>query len=845
MFKRFYHTPILERLITSHHINLLRATLKVGALGFFLYSLFVYFVFSNELLAFINVTAFIIFFFSCIDFRINKNYIRTSTLLSLTFMLFFFFLIHLTDNKDTTLFGTILFPIFVFSLNGRVLGTLYAIVFFAVIYTLAYQGIAIWNEGTFSQLAYAHYIAATILLTLFIYILQAAFESYVVEHNEQNQQLKEAQKLASIGSWEWDIINNQAKWSDETFNILGMDPNKDQADFASSRALTHPDDLRHLDETVTQALEQKKDYDIIRRIVLRDGEEKIVHGKAKIFYDELGSPLRMVGTMQDITEQRRIKNELREQKEAFETIFRQSHDGVLIIKDGKFIDCNDAALRMLKAPSKEELCRTLPGDLSPTVQPNGEDSNTKAKDMMQKALDEGIVNFECHHKAFDGSLFMVEVVLTRLEINNETVIHASWRDITQRKRLEQELKDSHFNLEEKVKEKTQELFLQKERAEAASRAKSEFLANMNHELRTPLNAILGFIYLLSQEENDPHKKRQFDLVQQGSESLLNIINDVLDFSKIESGKFTLNYANTEITNSSKSFLEFLGGAAKKKSIEYHIDVDMNMPPIYIDQLRLEQIMANLIGNAIKFTPKNGTIFVKLFYDIIKNQLCFSVKDNGIGISTVDQELILKPFSQADMSTTRAYGGTGLGLTITQELLTMMEGELHIRSEEGKGSEFSFHIPYKETVVSNTQSPYIGKKGIELSTDNSILVAEDNEMNLYLYEELFKKLEIENVTFVENGYQALEAYKKEKHPLLLLDIDMPIMDGKEAYSHIRAYEDKCDLEQSRIVAITASSDEENRKSLITHGFDDFLAKPVDFNNFKKILQNNLQSLEVTS
>jgi PAS domain S-box-containing protein len=827
MFKRFYHTPIFERLITSHHTSLLRTTLKVGALGFLIYSLFVYFMFSNELLASINAVAFIIYAFSCLDFRINENYIRT------------------TDNKDTTLFGTLLFPIFVFSLNGRVLGTLYTVVFFAVIYTLAYQGIAIWNEGTFSQLAYAHYIAATILLTLFVYILQTAFESYVVEHNEQNQQLKEAQRLASIGSWEWDIINNQAKWSDETFNILGMDPKKDKADFANSRALTHPDDLHLLDETVAQAIEHKKDYDITRRIVLRNGQEKIVHGKAKIFYDELGNPLRMVGTMQDITEQKRIKNALREQKEAFETIFKKSHDGVLIIKDGIFIDCNDAALRMLKASSKEHLLQTYPGELSPSVQPNGEDSSAKARDMMQKALDEGIVSFECCHKAFDGSLFMVDVVLTRLEINNKMVIHASWRDITTRKRLEKELRDSHFNLEEKVKEKTKELSLQKERAEAASKAKSEFLTNMNHELRTPLNAILGFIYLLSEEENNPHKKRQFDLVKQGSESLLNIINDVLDFSKIESGKFTLNCANSEINESSKSFLEFLGGAAAKKSIGYHIDVETAIPPLYTDHLRLEQVMANLIGNAIKFTPKNGTIFVKLFYDITKNQLCFSVKDNGIGISKADQELILQPFSQADMSTTRAYGGTGLGLTISQELLTMMGGELHIKSKEGEGSEFSFHIPYQETSYSLTQSLPVTRKDIKLSTEGSILVAEDNEMNLALYEELFKKLEIQNVTFVEDGYQAFEAYKREKHPLLLLDIDMPIMDGKEVYSHIRAYEEEHALEQSKILAITASSDEENKKSLMKLGFDDFLAKPVNFNNFKRTLQHHLQSLEVTT
>ena len=838
MLRRLYNTLTSERIITSHHNRLLSAILKIGFVSFLFYALLVHFMFSKEMLAALNATAFTIFLLTCIDFSINKNFVRASTISSITFALFFLVLIYLTKNQDLTLFGTFLVPVFLFFINGKQLGAIYTTVFLAFAYTLAYQGISVWNDGTFTELSFTHYIAATLILLFFIYFIERSFEEYIRSYHKQNKQLKEAQTIANIGSWEWDIASGELQWSEQTYSIYNLTQGKDKPSYEKFLEVIHPEDRQSVIDAINESITEGTCYNIIHRINTLNSEEKVVRECGEVFYDEDNKPYRMVGTAQDITSQRSVQEKLNEQKEAFETIFEKSNDGVLIIKDGNFIDCNDAAIRMLGASSKEEVLKASPGEISPSVQPNGDDSYQHAQKMMIKTLNEGISTFECFHKRFDNTIFMVDVVLTRLEINHETVIHASWRDITEKKALEAKLKAHHENLELAVEEKTKELYIQKENAERANKSKSEFLANMNHELRTPMNAILGFLHLLSSDETDPKRKKYFDLVEEGSQSLLDIINDVLDFSKIESGKFTLHLKDTDIRKNTKNFIEFLSGASKKKFIEYHVDIDDAIPMMNMDILRLEQIMSNFIGNAIKFTPEFGSIFIKLLFDKENDQLVFSVKDTGIGISKADQEKIFQPFSQVDMSSTRAYMGTGLGLSISLELIKMFDGKLQISSEIGKGSTFGFTIPYKKALGSAETHQLFETAEIELEMNKSILLAEDNEMNMYLFEELFKKLNIQNVTFVSNGKEAFDAYKQHSFDLLLLDIDMPVMNGKEAYTSIREYEKDNAYKNCTIVAITASSDEESRQSLQELGFDGFLAKPVNFGNFKSMIETYL-------
>ena len=836
MLKSIYKLYFSHRNVTQHHIRLLRIFIKIAIFAAAFFAILHISLVSQPMVSAICSIAFVVLLLTCIEFNINNNYHRTAAISTFASIIFLITLIYLTNNNNDTLMWTLIFPVYAIALNGRKLGAIYSGFLFAIVYLyMVPQGIYVWEGGNFSTLAYIYYISVYTVLTLSFFFFEHSFETYLNIFNEGHEQLKEAQKISSIGSWEWDVLNDKAKWSDETFHILGLDPQKDTASFMTSRELTHPDDLQMLDDTVNLAIKMKQGYDIVRRLVLPDGTEKVVRGRAKIDFDSNGELVRMVGTMQDITKEKRTKDALREQKEAFETIFNKSNDGVLIIKDGRYIDCNDAAVKMLRASSKSKILQSAPADFFPFYQSNGQDSIQFAEEMMYKAYKDGIACFECMHKRFDGSIFIVDVVLTRIEINNEGLIHASWRDITQRKELEEELKSYQVSLEEKVAEKTKEIIIQKERAEAASKSKSEFLANMNHELRTPMNAILGFIHLLSMDETDAKKRHYFSLVEEGSKSLLNIINDVLDFSKIESGKFKLNLQDVNVAQKAKNFIEFLCGAAKIKDINCHVEIDDSIPKMHMDILRLEQIMSNFISNAIKFTPEHGEIDIRLFFDVNNQELVFRVKDSGIGISKTDQIEIFQPFSQVDMSSTRAYAGTGLGLTITLELIKLHDGKLHLISEVGKGSEFGFNIPYKKALGSTHTSLLSDVAQTQVSTGKSILLAEDNEMNIYLFDELFKKLDIKNVTFAKNGKEALDAYKKQTFDLVLLDIDMPVMNGREAYTSIREYEQQNALKATTIVAVTASSDEENRKSLKALGFDGFLAKPINFANFKKTIE----------
>ncbi|MDH5464322.1 MAG: ATP-binding protein [Thiovulaceae bacterium] len=837
----------LKKLFYNQNIEmrqhaLLTILFKIAILGFAVFALLQFFIIHQHTLGILNTVAFFIFLLSFIDYKIYKNYMRTATLTTSTIMIFFILITYTTKNEDAILFWTLLAPLFAYAINGKSLGSLYTSIYYLSIYIITWQGIGVWNGGHFSQNAYFYYVSVTFLVALIIYFYVQLYENYSKEHHEQNIQLKEAQTIANIGSWEWNIKNNSLKWSNEIFFILGLDPKKVKPSYALFVEMTHPDDRENVDRAVQESIKNNTKYNIVHRLVLPNKTEKIVREHARTYYDNEGNPLRMSGTVQDITKEIRIKQTLREQKEALETIFKKTSDGVLLIQEGRFIDCNDAAIKMLKASNKEQILNALPGDISPAKQPGGKGSPEKAAEMIGKALQEGSANFECFHKAFDNSTFIVDVTLTRLEINNDTVIHVSWRDITEKKALEEQVQNYQKDLVFEVEEKTKQLLIQKERAETASKAKSEFLTNMNHELRTPLNAILGFIHLLAKDEQDPKKRQYFKLVEEGSESLLGVINDVMDFSKIESGKFNLDLRDVEIAQSAQNFIAFLGGAAQKKDIDYHFEVDQNIPQMHTDPLRLQQIIANLIGNAIKFTPKNGRIEIKLLYKKGDNALCFSVKDNGIGISKKQQEKIFEPFLQADMSTTRLYGGTGLGLAISTHLLKMLGGEMQLTSQENQGSEFRFTIPIQK-VLGKALSTLDAKVSLiqheeDPKIDLPILVAEDNTFNLYLYEEFFKELNISNITFVTNGEEALNAYENQDFKFILLDIHMPIVDGVEVFKRIREFEKETQRDKSTIIAITADSEESNKKKLLTLGFDDFLAKPLNLDNFKQILHNYL-------
>lgn len=378
----------------------------------------------------------------------------------------------------------------------------------------------------------------------------------------------------------------------------------------------------------------------------------------------------------DITQRKLAQDKLTKSESKFRTIFEKSSDAVLILKEGKFIDCNSAAVKMLNYPSKEQLLFKHPKDLSPPYQEDGKNSEVKAEEMMSLAIKHGTHRFEWYHTKYDGKIFPVEVLLTTMEnMEGEQEIHTVWRDITDRKREEAELLKA------------------KEKAERADRFKSAFLANMSHEIRTPMNGILGFTELLMEESVTNEEKGHFvQIIKRSGLNMLNIINDILDISKIEAGEMELNINEHNVIETMNYLYEFFKVEMEKKSLNWTRDYDINVECIInIDQFKFNELLTNLIKNAMKYTYEGE---INLGVIDKGDELEFYVKDNGIGIPYEKQDMIFERFSQADNDVTHMVYGTGLGLALSKAYVELHQGKIWLNSEPGKGSTFYFTIPKK-------------------------------------------------------------------------------------------------------------------------------------------------------
>ena len=372
----------------------------------------------------------------------------------------------------------------------------------------------------------------------------------------------------------------------------------------------------------------------------------------------------------------------------------------------------------------------------------------------------------------------------------------------------------------------------KQEAERANTSKSEFLANMSHEIRTPMNAILGFVDLLK-EENIGRKPMEYvNIIGSSSNGLLKIIEDILDFSKIESGKLEIDKIDFNTKSEFETITHLFSAKCLEKNISLSINLNKNLPKVInTDPLRVKQIISNLLSNAIKFTAEGKKIEISFIYN--NNNLEVLVKDEGKGIAKDKLEHIFESFSQEDSSTTREFGGTGLGLTISNELVKLLGGDLKVKSELGVGSEFYFSIPatvgkeIKDKVEVQENITFEGKK---------VLLVEDNEANQMFMKVVLKKLHLE-FDIAYDGIEALEAFKQNKYDIILMDENMPNMNGIEATKHILEFEKENNLEHTPIVALTANSLKGDREKFLEVGMDEYLTKPVN----KEILNEILQKL----
>jgi len=401
------------------------------------------------------------------------------------------------------------------------------------------------------------------------------------------------------------------------------------------------------------------------------------------------------------------------------------------------------------------------------------------------------------------------------------------------------LRRQKFQLETTVRERTQQLRQQKAHiedmnaelvvardvAEASRRAKAQFLANMSHEIRTPMNAVIGLTHLLRQTPVNPEQNEYLEAVQSSSQNLLVIINDILDSSKIEAGKLSLEHTPFRLPELLRRVASMFQFATEAKHLYFKMEIDPTVPAaVFGDSVRLNQVLVNLVGNAVKFTTAGGvTVSVYPVTDAANQQLVrFVVQDTGIGIPVSKLDAIFEDFSQANTSTTRQFGGTGLGLSIARNLVELHGGKLWVESEEGRGSAFSFEIPYLTADAAEVPLEATLAVG-RFEPALRVLVAEDNDLNQLVARKTLEAWNVQ-VTIAANGRLAVEATEQATFDAVLMDVQMPEMDGYEAARQLRARFP--DAAQLPIIGLTASALPEDRALALEAGMNDTLAKPFD-------------------
>ena len=507
------------------------------------------------------------------------------------------------------------------------------------------------------------------------------------------ERLKEAQRIAQLGSWELDLRTGELIWSDEIFRLFEIDKSRFGATYEAFLDAIHPDDRDRVNQAYTQSLESRAPYEISHRLRMSDGRIKWVHERCASDFDAEGKPLRSVGTVQDVTAQK----------------------------------LNEAAL-----------------------------------------------------------------------------IEA------------------------------------KQSAESASRAKSEFLANMSHEIRTPMNAVLGLTQLVLDTELTHRQQDFLTKAHASARALLGILNDILDYSKIEAGYMSVEQIPFGLEQILEHMADLFGAQIEEKGLALFFEIASDVPAeILGDPLRLTQVLTNLVGNAVKFTER-GEIHVKVEVaerNSAAQQLRFTVSDTGIGLSRAESERLFQPFTQADGTTTRKYGGTGLGLSICQRLVELMGGEIFASGVEGQGASFAFTIqagvapspgktqpPAQASVLTDEVKFPQSLRGVR------VLLVEDNALNRAMAAE-FLKLRGASLTLARHGGEAVERVKSETFDAVLMDLHMPVMDGLEATRLIRELPQG---ESLPIIAMTAAVLRADRDRSAAAGMVDFIAKPIDPDDMIRVL-----------
>ncbi|MGE5471297.1 MAG: PAS domain-containing protein [Bacteroidota bacterium] len=576
------------------------------------------------------------------------------------------------------------------------------------------------------------------------------------------------------------------------------------------------------------------------------GECRLLRKNGEVIWVEFSSAFldvqtgESIGAFFDITERKQAELELCEKERRLALVIDGSDQG--------FWDWRLDSNVFTVSPRFETMLGYEPGEM--TLSPEQWDIHVhpedlvKARSSIQTLLAGGsknhVVEFRCRTKSNEWRWILTRGGIVERDANGQPLRMAGTHtDITERKNLEFEVRAYSDHLEYLVDSRTQELAKAKAVAEAANRAKSTFLANMSHELRTPMNAILGMAGIVLRHAEDPKIRDQLGKIDKAAKHLLSVINDVLDLSKIEAERLTLEKNDFLLDDVLESISNIVGNKATAKGLQLQLALAPALVKLLVqgDAMRLSQILLNLIGNALKFTDKGG---VSLRVIPIEDNpgdvlLRFEIQDTGIGISADARQRLFTAFEQADGSMTRKYGGTGLGLAISKRLVALMEGDIGIESELGVGSMFWFTARLGKSPNSLWPAPIAPGYSAETQLKRqfsgaSILLAEDEPINQEVSSALLTEAGLQ-VDLAEDGEEALAMAKSKSYDLVLMDVQMPRLNGIDATRAIRALPGR---EHTPILAMTANAFDDDRLLCIEAGMNDHIGKPVDPDTLFKTL-----------
>ena len=625
--------------------------------------------------------------------------------------------------------------------------------------------------------------------------------------------IKERINLALEGSetsiLDWDLTTNDFYISPSWKERLGYSDSELKNIPATWLNQVHPEDKKVvLSSIIEHAKNRIQYYENIHRLKHKDGHWIWILGRAQIIYDKNGKKLRMIGTHTDITEEKELQLKYSQQVQVMEQI----HDGIIATNlEGNIVSWNMGAEKLFGYDQSEVIGKHI------SLIYRKEDIPILKEHIRASLSETSLYAGDLVFVKKSKETISVALSLSTLkdEKGNAIGMIGINQDITQRKKSETALYEA------------------KQKAEESAKSKSVFLANMSHEIRTPMNAILGFVELLKKEHIGSVSKQYVDIIDSSSKGLLKIIEDILDFSKIESGKLDIDKVDFNIKEEFEIITHIFLAKCSENDIELSLDLDKNLPKsINTDPLRVKQVIFNLLSNAIKFTEKGKKIIVDINYK--DDFLNVSVKDEGKGIAKDKLSHIFESFSQEDSSTTREYGGTGLGLTISHALVKLLGGELKVKSEIGVGSEFYFSIravvgkEIKDTEEILENITFDNKK---------ILLVEDVQTSQMFMSIVLEGLHFE-VDIANDGVEAVEAFKQNRYDVILMDENMPNLNGMGATKQILEIEAQNNLPHTPIVALTANAIKGDRERFLNAGMDEYLTKPIDRNQLAKTLKKVL-------